>query len=232
MNKELESLYESKWNELSIAVKDINNDSLREIKPANPLLINIDNEEEYMNADLRIMIFGQETNDWHQKFNLDKKITLDGYRSFFERQFGTNIYPGQYWNGFRKFRKMILEDKPKLQIGFLWNNIVKIGKLGSKGFPPDYIYEIERKHFSVVKEEIEITKPNVILFLTGPDYDEVIADNFGHLTYKRISPFTVRQLSKLEMNDVQFAFRTYHPNYLWRNNISKYFSAIIKAIDL
>ena len=31
---------------------------------------------------------------------------------------------------------------------------------------------------------------------------------------------------------VDFTFRTYHPNYLWRNDIDSYFNAIIKEINI
>lgn len=80
-----------------------------------------------------------------------------------------------------------------------WNNIVKIGKHGDKGFPPDYIYEIEREHFHVIPQELEILNPNVVLFLTGPNYDSIIKDNFGELKYEALPNSTERQLSRVTL---------------------------------
>lgn len=114
----------------------------------------------------------------------------------------------------------------------LWNNIVKVGKHGDKGFPPDYIYEIERDHFNVITEELNILKPNIVLFFTGPNYDSVIADNFGEIEYKAIEPFSQRELAKLKLFDIPFVFRTYHPNFLWRNDIDSYFDTILNNINI
>jgi hypothetical protein len=127
----------------------------------------------------------------------------------------------------------MLEEKfPDKKIRYIWNNIVKIGKLNEKGRPSDYIYEIERKYFSVIKDELQIIKPNVILFFTGPYYESKITDNFGQLKYTALSPFSDIQLSKVELSGTKFAFRTYHPQYLFRNGIDNFFKAIINEIKL
>ena len=120
---------------------------------------------------------------------------------------------------------------PDKKIRLTWNNIVKIGKHGAKGFPPDYIYEIEREHFHVIPQELEILNPNVVLFLTGPNYDSIIKDNFGELKYEALPNSTERQLSRVTLKNVPFAYRTYHPNYLWRNDIDDYFDTIIDDIN-
>jgi hypothetical protein len=52
------------------------------------------------------------------------------------------------------------------------------------------------------------------------------------LTYSAIPPFHERELAGISFPDVDFACRTYHPNHLWRNDIERYFSAIINEISL
>jgi hypothetical protein len=91
---------------------------------------------------------------------------------------------------------------------------------------------VERECFPVIPEEIRIIKPNVIVFLTGPNYDNVIGDNFGKVSYSDVPSFTQQRLAKVSIPDVDFAFRTYHPGYLWRHNIEEYFHAIISGINL
>lgn len=234
MNKQLYELYSSKWNELCTAFKPILEDEDLESWPTNPLLIQIDNEDEFKNADIRVMIFGQETNGWFDgsmTANVDSNLPpiLNCYNKFYN---GGECwsYGGQFWNGFSKFWTMLEAKYPNKKIRYVWNNIVKIGKSENKGFPPDYIYEVERTHFAVIKDELQIIKPNVVLFLTGPNYDNIISDNFGQLTYSEIPSFSQRQLSKVSLPGVDYAFRTYHPNYLWRNNIESYFNSIINEI--
>ena len=70
------------------------------------------------------------------------------------------------------------------------------------------------------------------MFFTGPNYDSIVHDNFGKLEKQALAPFSERQISKIKLDGVDFAFRTYHPNYLWRNDIDSYFDTIINEIKL
>jgi len=234
INEQLYQLYSSKWDGLCSAIKSIYIDRNLKVKPANPFLIYIAEEEEFKNADIRVMIYGQETNTWCGKFKTDLEQILNCYDEFYN---GGECwaYGKQFFNGFSKFKTM-LEDKysnKNKKIRFVWNNIVKIGMSDGKGFPPDYIYEVERNHFSVIKDELEIIKPNVVLFLTGPNYDSIIEDNFGKLSYTAVPGFEISCLAKIQLTGVDFAFRTYHPNYLYRRKIiDSVFQTIINKIKL
>ena len=229
MNKELSNLYHSKWQTLKTATKSILDDKSLEIKPANPLLIHIDDEEKYKNANIRLMIFGQETNSWYDDGDGEIEAIQKKYDTFFNEGKCWS-YGGAFWNGVNRFLKHLHEKYPNKEIHLTWNNIVKIGKEDEKGFPPDYIYEIEREHFNVISDELEILKPNLALFFTGPNYDGAIQDNFGKIQSMKLPDFTERQISKLKIPGIQSAYRTYHPNYLWRNGIEKYFKTILKDL--
>ncbi len=230
MNEQLLKLYSSKWSGLSGAITTILEDDTLDIKPANPLLLYINKEEDYKTADIKLMVFGQETNSWY-----DERATIKAVRYHYDNFFNGDKcwgYGGQFWNGVSRFLSCLQSKYPDKRIRLIWNNIVKIGKKSEKGFPPDYIYEIERELFHVIPDELQILKPNVVLFLTGPNYDSIIADNFGELKHEALSIFPERELSEVSLNGVDFAFRTYHPNYLWRNGIDKYFETIIENIKL
>ena len=231
MNKKLLNLYQSKWKMLSATMQDILSDEQLDEKPTNPLLLSI-NEEEYQAADIKIMVYGQETNDWEGSFQNEIEKTLTYYDEFLNQGECWN-YGGQFWNGVSRFISLLQEKYPNKKISIVWNNLVKIGKYNEKGFPPDYIYEAEKMNFDVAKEEIKILQPSIVLFLTGPNYDSVIHDNFGGLAFSKIpSNFSERALAKVSMLGIPFAFRTYHPNYMWRNDINAYFEAIIDKINI
>lgn len=231
MNKALLNLYSSKWDNLTAGLRPIIEDESLEIKPANPLLLYVGDEEDYASADIKLMIYGQETNSWYEKGSgtIDDIQTL--YDGFFNEGDCWN-YGGHFWNGISRFLSSLQSKFPEKKIRLIWNNIVKIGKHGDKGFPPDYIYEVERAHFHVIPQELEILKPHIVLFFTGPHYDSVIKDNFGELRYEALPNSTERQLSRIFLKNVPFAYRTYHPNYLWRNDINDYFDTIIEDINL
>ena len=83
-----------------------------------------------------------------------------------------------------------------------------------------------------MQSEVNILKPDIILFLSGPYYDNILKEQFENIKYKNVNGFTKRQLAKLKMDNVDYSFRTYHPNYLYRNDINKYFDAIIEMIKI
>jgi hypothetical protein len=230
MNDALTNLYASKWDNLISALKPIEEDPSLVIKPANPLLLYIDEEEEYRNADIRLVVFGQETNSWYEKEKRTIGYLQTRYDSFFnEGECWT--YGGQFWAGIRRFLSSLQKKFPAKKIRLTWNNIVKISRHADKGIPPGYIYEIERRHFHVIPAELEILNPDIVLFLTGPNYDRIIKDNFGELKYEALPNATERQISRVILPNVRYAYRTYHPNYLWRNDIDDYFDTIIEDIN-
>jgi hypothetical protein len=234
INEQLEELYSSKWTAIRKALREIvRNDSPP--SPTNPLLICIEKEKEWKKADLRVMIFGQETNHWedlsdHQSIK-SIRYRLKNYNRFYNNG-DCWSYGGHFWNGFARFTNILNAKYPDKQIRYVWNNIVKIGKDHEAGRPPKNIYDAEREFFHVIPDEVKILKPDIILFLTGPNYDDVIRDNFGELAYSPVSPYSERQLAKVVIPSIRFAFRTYHPNYLFRNDIDSYFRAIVKRIKI
>lgn len=233
MEKELYKIYSEKWGNLNKEILEIYKNSDLKIKPTNPLLISLENND-YQNSEIKVMIFGQETNSWYETYNGNINKTLNFYRDFFNKGEALNNYSGAFWNGVNRFLDLLGNKYPNKKIGLLWNNVIKIGcEERNKNMPPEYIYKIEKENFNLIKKEIEILKPNIILFLSGPYYDFAIENAFG-TSYKKsqIKEFSERQLSKIDIGFGENIFRTYHPNYLWRNNINKYFNAIINQINL
>jgi hypothetical protein len=164
--------------------------------------LSIENEAEFVRADIRVMIFGQETNDWKSVFgSKDFDYLMALHRGF--------SYHGPFWEGMELFKKMLNEKFSDKRIAYLWNNIVKIGKAGMVGMPPGYIYSVEREFFSVIKQEVEIIKPDIILFLTSPEYDDKILDNFPSVASEG-----GKLIAKVSITGVRYVFRTYHPAYL------------------
>jgi hypothetical protein len=237
--KQLRELYTSKWADFCAAIKPIIEDKTYEIKPTGPLLLWPAYGEylEYEKADLRVVIFGQETNDWVGVFNpdTDPDEGIEELMDLYDRFFEDRWLKSSFWNGFWKFTRMLESKFPDKKISFVWNNIIKMGKAGEMGRPPAYIYDIEQKHFSVVKEELDILKPDVLLFLTGPNYDARIEDKLGKLTFEPFSSYNERTIAKVKLPYTDFAYRTYHPNYIYRQGrgtIEAYYQAILDDIKL
>lgn len=231
INKQLKELYESKWDDFSKKINGINNDVLSQEISTNPLLLRID-EQEYLNSDIKIMIFGQETNDWDLDFKNDVEHCLIMYNDFFNTKNCFSKKNKPFWTGYQKFISKLNDASSGKRISSVWNNVIKIGIKGKKGKPNKSIYDIERNFFNIIKDEIQILKPDVLLFLSGPNYDEEIRNSLQNVNFNAIdNNFNIRQMSKLEVigNNIK-AYRTYHPGYLWRIDIDSYFDEIIKDI--
>jgi hypothetical protein len=235
----LENLYKSKWEEISDTLLSFNEEEPEDTEnlATHPLLIKID--EEYEKADLKIMFFGQETNLWCGEFNqgifgydIEIEDILGIYQDFYLNK-GYESYGKPFWNYIKKLKSHSSTNDLQ-KIGFVWNNVLKIGKV-EVGKPQQGLLNKTLEHFDIIPQEIEILKPNVILFFCGHGYDNFIRERVGDFSVESIGKFDVQELCKLTFikTPVKFALRTYHPSYLQRlpeekrNNI---FNAIINIL--
>ena len=263
MNKELENLYNSKWSDLCKALKPIVEGEQHIIKPTYPLLIDIakwengaPSEKWYSDAEIRVMIFGQETNKWTldakdanadcDDFGIppspifDPEISMGAvsglYANFYTthylgNKFNFNDRYGTFHYGFSQLVSLLNQKYEGKRIGYVWNNIVKFGKSVGKGFDNN-IYSVEQQLFSVIPQEIEILKPHIIIFLTGT-YDDKIKDNFGDVTFTPVSSFSEKEVAKVELPNFGTAYRTYHPSAIMQKDRREaYYNAIVDSIDL
>jgi hypothetical protein len=85
----------------------------------------------------------------------------------------------------------------------------------------------------VIKKEISVFEPDVVIFFTGPNYDDIMKDVFGPLALSPVhDDFSVRQLARVESESLPtLSFRTYHPNYLWRFGFQGVHDAILQPIN-
>jgi hypothetical protein len=234
MKAELSQRYKEEWDALvrNQLTNDVGGD-----KPSNPLLL--DAPPSYFAANYRVMIFGQETNDWAGTFphvgSLDQVLKV--YRDFF-----TNgecySYGGHFWNGTsRLMRDLEAHLRPSGKtIAVIWNNLIKIGKakVGEKpsaGTPNDAILNWEDRWFDVISFEVSELNPNLVIFFTGPNYDRFISRSFGDAVFEAINARPVRQLARIKSCGLPVdSIRTYHPNYLWRNGFHQYLTEILDAV--
>jgi len=77
------------------------------------------------------------------------------------------------------------------------------------------IDKIQFDYFQVIRQEIEILQPNIMVFLTGYNYDHFIKKNIGDFKQEKISDSLYR-LKFIDKNLDIISFNTYHPNGLYR----------------
>jgi hypothetical protein len=199
--------------------------------PTKPLLVHP--SKKYLEAKLKIAYYGQETNGWGEIYagNTDLQLCLDSYVKFVNINAGDgyNSYKGQFWNALRNYQRSFrnLDDSS----GFYWNNVIKIGRAGGVGRPLSDVVSWQNPWFALSSKEMEILAPNVSIFFTGPNYDDIIKKIYPDVEFHGVNGYKIRQLAQLKSKNLQsLAFRTYHPGYLYRFDFDGVKDAIFKCV--
>jgi hypothetical protein len=244
LNEQLKDLYVTKFREGSPCflqqLREKRRHENSKEQPAYPLLLKID-EDRYQEADLKIMIFGQETNSWEHKVS-DKLVPLEESESIIENT--VNVFMNHYScflseklnkrgidSPFWIANKKIFNGLKGKKFEILWNNVYKIGnKLTDQNRPHSTIRELENNYFDVIAEEIKILKPNVLVFFTGPNYETRVQKKFKIISTQGLSASVSNEaLAKLTLENGITSYRTYHPNYLQQKK-KDYLKLIIDEI--
>lgn len=238
LTKQLANLYEPKWNELKQQLDAQN------IKVQSPFMLGValehNNQGGYVDeswwtdADLKVMVFGQEPLNWPMPILDDgSQVQSDDFVELYQRFYSDN-YKGEYFltdsdnhlaknkffsmgfngimSGIKDF--VLGEQYSDKKVAYLWNNISKLSVGGRKGVDCG-IHNLEKEYFHVIPQEIEILKPDVLIFLTGPGqntYYSYIQDNFN----VKGSPIPlagndIDAVAKLDIEGISLAYKTYHP---------------------
>lgn len=187
-----------------------------------------EHEEWYTKADIKIMFFGKEPHGWEKDSDigdlmgfyenfLDDKYVMEGNGGYFnEDEVGNTRMFRFAINGIMScIREDILQAYPNKRVSMIWNNISKLSTV--EGGPVDArTHEIERKYFHVIPQEVEILKPDILIFFTGPGentYYRYIKENFTiNGEPLPLGGLSVHDVAKLPIKEVGLAYKTHHPN--------------------
>ncbi|MCI7103203.1 MAG: hypothetical protein MR927_03295 [Campylobacter sp.] len=169
----------------------------------NPLLIDLAKTNN-INAD--VMIFGQETNTWYNGIK-DIDELIEKYSKLLNNN---PLLNKPFWQCFIKW----LGDENGV---YVWNNLSKMdyNSNGSRSILKCPNKKILEESAEIIKKEIEIIEPKIIIFLSGPYYDFII-ENYLGAKKKVLEIAKENQLCEFELEGFENikSFRTYHPRYL------------------
>lgn len=203
--------------------------SLRK-KASAPLLLSI--REEWSVSANRLLIVGQETNGWTSAIKTKPRQlkTLEhfcksasgiaemvhAYDSFDFAQTYSHRNSA-FWRAFRHLEENIAEAKSAA----MWTNLFRVDVGGSvvRGCDDEACNHLRRVQAGLLKTEVKVLKPTVVIFFSGPTYDQEIAHAFSDSRFEQAFPdrpereIAVVRSALLPVN----SFRIYHPNYLQRS---------------
>ncbi|WP_152859164.1 hypothetical protein [Burkholderia sp. BE17] len=194
-----------------------------------PLLLNV--ADDYLNADVRIMFVGKETNGWWgslRKF-YETADAVAAVRARYVEQFHR---PTGHSRFLRITKLLAHELAGAKRSAICWNNLMKMDWDRGRGFSRSSIEhspELFELSTRMVRHEIDLLKPNVIIFGSGPAYDRAIKAVLPDRTTISVEP---RALWHFTAGDIR-CYRTYHPNARDSSAarpIGHYYADIVAAI--
>jgi hypothetical protein len=242
VNQELKKIYEKHLSTKHL--KEIFGDRLDSYSA--PFLLNVD--ESYFDSDKKILFVGKETNKWWGKLKdfaeVDNGVSIlqDRYRAELfggkvtNKSGGISTYEKEpNWSNplfleYKKIRKALLDDK---QGSLVWSNLLKMDNAKSTSYSRNTnddknVVALSKKIF---KQELELLKPDFIIFAVSYTYDSVIKEFFSDEIHDSnvIEP---KSLWKFKVGDT-ICYRTWHPStikYKAKKNKFEYYIDIINDI--
>jgi hypothetical protein len=200
----------------------------------------IKSNEEYEKSCPRVVIVGKETHGWwggKYKDFLDGKKTIDDLLSFYENFDFARKYKyrnSPFWRYFTKIRTGIFGADCQ-RSAVLWSNLFKFDKGRGSMIDSQYKKAVLALQGDVFQQEIKLLDPQVVIFLTGPDYDPIIKHFYPDVQRLALGDFRTREVAQLD--DLsgalpKLSFRTYHPNHLkfLGKKREKYLNEILEAV--
>lgn len=197
-----------------------------------PLLMNVFEEYEYMA--LRVLVVGQETHGWGRMDEMASVQTLQTRYSQFNLGKSADYGDGKhhrylrspFWNFSRSLFYSLNHRDPavsKKTNGFLWTNV---SKFDSQTTTPSFALQQQNAAgFELLKQEIAIVRPDVVVFLTGTKYDHWLDHLYKHTRVPLLDDKGV--LSQLESDTYllpALTFQTQHPRTL---SMQKHYHAVL-----
>ncbi|ADG82309.1 uracil-DNA glycosylase family protein [Thermincola potens] len=209
LNQQIKDVYKECWREIEqllIHEKDI----------SYPQLLSI--PESYIHATRKVMIIGQQPFEWGyqngSRINIGPHFVeslLELYNKF---DLGRHYSSSPFWQASNELFKLLNQGTDER--GFLWSNLIKIDRQNKR---PGFRVEEVLQRLALLPKEIRIANPEIVIFFTGPNYDDCINSTFDGIKYEQISDtYPLLALAKLIHSELPVhSYRLYHPNYLRRS---------------
>ena len=213
-NQRLLKLFESKWDVVRKVCNAIKDEELWMVLHLACVPYN------YNKMKYKILIVGQENDGWG--FQNEAILSMYDTLDFLDSKDYNDMRP--FFSFPYNFCKSInnLEDiKDSKKTYFTWVNLREFSfneaPKTSLGKEAQSIIDNE---FNILEEEIKIINPDIVLFLTGPNYDYYIKNQLKGVEFKTVENYGIRQFTRVEHEALpKNSFRIYHPVYLRRRSL-------------
>ena len=220
INENLKEIYQPYLKNLVINTRQFSEDF------SCPILMKVHSDIEKVKK--RILYVGKETYGWMGTLSDTNDLSVDYLMDRYEEfEFAKN-YPGRnspFWRFVHTVHKSINgTDYPN---GILWTNFSKCDSKGTTPSPD--LQKLNEIGFDLLKDEIKILKPDVIIFLTGWNYENQFQRVFTGLKYEAIEENFLYKCNHESFSNK--TFMTMHPMGLnFRKKLNPMISQICNLI--
>ena len=177
----------------------------------------------YQKQKTKLFVIGQESFKWHTQVD-HPQVQMREYENFIR---SNESKSSPYWNIISKIEKFLGNER----FSCLTTNI---NKFDVNGIRPNGIHlEVISKLDKILIDEIHITKPDVCIFFTGPEFDYRIESIFNGIEFVEIPGFSVGQVCLLKHPELpKHTYRSYHPNKLRFSKLEPDFLEVLEKLLL
>lgn len=215
LNNRLAELYAGCWTVLG-EIFEPEVDPIAVSGISTPLFLHV--FEDYAAARKRLLIVGQQTYGWvgqlkHEQFMSERSAQVERLVSVYRKFDRGRKYRSPFWSAAKYISKR-LNGKPGH--GLLWSNLFRVDQRKSR--PNKKVESWLAKTDYVLREEVAILEPSVVVFFTGPNYDSLVRRIFDGVRFDSVAGKGKRSISRLEHTLLpHHSYRVYHPAYLRRS---------------
>jgi len=195
----------------------------------------------YLDSNFKILYVGKETNYWfNEKEREDSGLLTDisNYEKYIQAL--TDLYKTfnighNYKRAIFTFMDIFVEKFRNIngKTGILWTNLLRHDYYGNGKVPPEVEQKITFDKNYIFRKEVEVLKPDAIVFVTGPNYDHIIENTFVGLKKVTIENESEREICFLEHENLpKKTIRVYHPDYHWRINAEYRWNLVEQLTEL
>ena len=213
VNQKLLKLFESKWeavNKVYDALQEEEEWAVLHLACVPP---------NYEKMKYKILIVGQENNSYGYETEPKKSMlfTLD----FQSNRYYDNAPFFSFPYSFCASINDCDNEKYSKKSYLAWVNLKEFSfETSSKKPLNEKAQNIIDNEYNILEEEIKIINPDIVLFLTGPNYDYYIKAQLNGVEFKTVENYNIRQFARVEHKSLpKNSFRIYHPVYLRRRSL-------------
>ncbi len=207
--KRLENLYEKNLGGIREKISAYNVEHERNLD--GPFLMS-SREDLYRKATVKILFVGQESYRLRGRNKSESYdiIPLMENNIYVVEETHTN---SPFWHSVFKITEA-LNPELKNKSCFFWTNVSKYSVDGGSLLPNEHKFIVEQTN-NILLDEIKIIEPDVVVFFSGPDYDDKIRIQFDdQLQFEKITGnIAPREFARMVHPSLpRNSFRTYHPS--------------------